>query len=195
MAVAEEIHQYRAGFSGGRGRVGYTIYAQQSFDQNRSRHTQFGVNLTISLGRNSAVERGPFDSVSTNSDSGHQRRQRLPGEPQWVHCGRRRQFRGQGINAQRTSSAGDKTNLLGGNATYRSPYGTYAANASVGNRGRQIGLRMRTASMVAHAGGITLGPSAWPGCGPCRSQGRGRRAHRQRSRRALTAMVTPCCLR
>lgn len=147
--------QYQAGFSGGRGRVGYTIYAQQSFDQNRSRHTQFGVNLTISLGRNSAVERGPFDSVSTNltvdtnGDSAFQANLNgsTAGEAPISY----------GINAQRTSSAGDKTNLLGGNATYRSPYGTYAANASVGNRGRQIGLNA-DGSMVAHAGGITLGP-------------------------------------
>ncbi|CAG2131475.1 Outer membrane usher protein HtrE [Cupriavidus campinensis] len=147
--------QYQAGFTGGVGRVAYTIYAQQSFDQNRSKHTQFGVNLTISLGRNSAVERGPFDSLSTNvtvdthGDSAFQASLNgaTAGEAPISY----------GMNVQRTSNSGDHTNQLGGNATYRARYGTYAANASLGNRGRQIGLNA-DGSIVAHAGGITLGP-------------------------------------
>lgn len=146
---------FQAGFTGSIGRIGYTVYAQQTYDQNRSRQTQIGLNLSIALGRDSSLQRGPFDTLTANlardTDGGSTMQATLNGSTSGEAP------ISYGLNAQRTASSYDHTVVMGGNATYRARYGTYSANASVGNQMRQVGLNA-DGSLVAHAGGITFGP-------------------------------------
>ncbi|WP_454767050.1 fimbria/pilus outer membrane usher protein [Cupriavidus campinensis] len=147
--------QYQAGLTGGYRRISYTIYAQQSYDQNRSKQTQVGLNLSISLGRDSSIDRGPFDTLATNMMVGTHGDSALQANLSGSTFGDSPVS--YGMNALRSTSADSHTASVGGYTTARTRYGTYSANASVGNNMRQFALNA-DGSMVGHAGGVTLGP-------------------------------------
>jgi len=147
--------QYQAGLTGGYRRISYTLHAQQSYDQSRQKRTQVGLNLSISLGRESSTDRGLFDTLSTNMAIGTHDDSTLQANLSGSTSGESPVS--YGLNALRTTSADSHTASAGGYATARTRYGTYSANASVGNRMRQFAVTA-DGSMVGHAGGITLGP-------------------------------------
>lgn len=63
-----------------------------------------------------------------------------------------------GIGAAVNKTRHDTTQRnFNGNVTYNSPYGILGSTASLGNKSRQLSLSAND-SVVAHSGGITLGP-------------------------------------
>lgn len=146
--------QFQAGLTGAVGRVSYTVYGQRSYDQHGKAVTQGGVNLSIPLGNDSSVNRGPFDVLtanaarSTNGDSTIQAN--LTGSA----AGNTVSY---GLSALRMAHDTGQTTSIGGYGVYRSQYGTYSANASIGNNVRQASVNANGA-ILAHAGGVTLSP-------------------------------------
>jgi outer membrane usher protein len=147
--------QYQVGFSSAFKRVSYTLYAQRSRLQNSSIDTQVGLNLTIPLGRADSNKHKPFDFLTANltrSSGGDSTLQATAnGMTDNVTP------INYNVSASRSVAGDSKTVSMGGGAMYRSPIGTYTANASVGNQARQASFNADGA-IVLHRGGVTLSP-------------------------------------
>lgn len=148
--------QYQIGFNSAFKSVSYSAYAQRSRNAVSGRFdTLVGLNLTIPLGRDSYVKRNTFDVISANLSRGSDGSNNM----QVTASGSTADDApiNYGVTAARNESAGSRLVSLGGYGTYRTPFGTYSANASVGDGTRQAALNAE-GSVVAHAGGVTLGP-------------------------------------
>lgn len=148
--------QYQLGFSGAFKTVSYTVYAQRSRDAASGRIvTQVGVNVSLPLGRDAYVKRNTFDFVTANLTQGSNATSNLQLTATGSTAGDAPIS--YGVSAARNRNGDSRTVSLGGFGTYRSAYGTYSANASIGDGTRQASLNADGA-VVAHVGGITLGP-------------------------------------
>jgi len=147
--------QYQLGFNSAFKRVSYSLYGQRTRLQQGDLDTQVGVNLTIPLGRAESTKRKAFDYLTTslarngNGDSTIQAT--ASGNSGGVTP------ISYGMSASRIVAGDQTTVAAGGYGMYRSPVGTYSANASVGNTTRQAALNIG-GSVVAHRGGVTFGP-------------------------------------
>ncbi|WP_371321320.1 fimbria/pilus outer membrane usher protein [Achromobacter seleniivolatilans] len=151
--------QFQVGYSSSFRTVGYSIYAQRiRSGESATLSNQVMLTLSIPLGR-SSTDTGPrFNSLSstiTRSSNGDHVVQASAsgtgGTDVPVSFGLT-------ASTAQTGGSSSSTNTLGGYGSYRAPFGTYTANASVGNQMQQASVGVRGA-LVAHAGGVTAGPS------------------------------------
>lgn len=152
--------QFQVGYGGAIRSLSYSIYAQRlRSGSNGDMSNQVMLTLSIPLGRNGMDAGARFNSLSSTvtraSNGDHMAQVSASGTG---GTDSRVSF---GVNASTAQSGGSSsitTNTLGGYGTYRAPFGTYSANASVGNHSKQAAVGVRGA-LVAHSGGITAGPS------------------------------------
>ncbi|WP_313623408.1 fimbria/pilus outer membrane usher protein [Achromobacter sp.] len=151
--------QFQVGYSGGYRQLTYAVYAQRSRSgQSGSLGNQVMLTLSIPLGRN-AVDSGPgFNSLSTSVARGSHGDHLVQASANGSGGVNHPVSFGLTATTAQSEESSASTNTLGAYGTYRAPFGTYTANASVGNRTKQMGLGAR-GSVVAHAGGVTAGPS------------------------------------
>ncbi|MBR8056198.1 fimbrial biogenesis outer membrane usher protein [Burkholderia dolosa] len=146
--------QYQIGVSSTFRRVSYSVYAQRTRSGDDRTVTQVGVNVTIPLGKQTYTRSSVFSSLTTSASrdsSGNSAVQIDMSGSQ----GSIAPF-SYGITASRING-GDTLASFGGYGTYRSPIGTYSANASLSNRTRQAAFGANGA-MIVHRGGVTLSP-------------------------------------
>lgn len=148
--------QYQIGFNSAFKSVSYSVYAQRSRNAASGRFdTQVGLNISIPLGRDSYVKRNTFDVITANLTRGSNSTNNTQITASGSTAGDA--SINYGVTALRNETAGSRLTSLGGYGTYRTPFGTYSANASVGDGMRQASVNAEGA-LVAHAGGVTLGP-------------------------------------
>ncbi|QKM55344.1 Outer membrane usher protein HtrE [Burkholderia glumae] len=147
---------YQVGFSSTFRNIGYSLYAQRSRLEDARISTQVGLNLTIPLGRADSTRHRPFDYLTSSltRSSGGNNTMQLAASGNSSDAAQSLSY---GIDASRVVNDGDRIVGIGGNATYRAPFGTYNVNASFGNQTRQAALTVDGA-VVMHSGGITLSP-------------------------------------
>ena len=152
--------QFQVGYGGGFRSLSYSIYAQRlRSGANGDMSNQVMLTLSIPLGRNGVDAGARFNSLSstiTRASNGDQMAQVSASGTGGGDS--RLSFGVNASTAQTGGSSSTTTNTLGGYGTYRAPFGTYSANASVGNHSKQAAVGVRGA-LVAHSGGITAGPS------------------------------------
>lgn len=147
--------QFQVNFSSAFKRVSYTLYAQRNRVSGTGNVTQVGVNLSIPLGGGNFAQNRAFNYLTTSlsrSSAGDSAIQaNLTGSgPDTVPVD-------YGITASRIAGGDSRLASLGVNGTYRSPFGTYNANASVSNQARQAAFGANGA-VILHRGGVTLSP-------------------------------------
>jgi len=149
--------QFQVGLNSAFKRLSYSLYVQRSqatFD--RKKDTQIGLSFTIPLGKQrSSIKRNVFDSLSASLSRGSNKDSTVQMDMSGGTSGRRNI--NYGINASRIDGGDNKTTSIGTYATYRSPIGTYSANASAGNQIKQAGINANGAVLI-HRGGVTLSP-------------------------------------
>jgi len=149
--------QYQVGYSGSYRSLNYSIYGQRMRSgASASMSNQVMLTLSIPLGRRAADDGFRFNtltsSVSRSSNGNSQIQTSASG------AGGRDMPISFGVNAATADNDSGRTNTLGAFGSYRSPYGTYSANASTGSEANQFALGARGA-LVVHGGGVTAGPS------------------------------------
>lgn len=151
--------QFQVGYSGGYRQLSYAVYAQRTRSgQSGALSNQVMLTLSIPLGRN-AVDSGPgFNSLSTSISRGSNGDHLVQASASGTGGMNHPASFGLTASTAQSEDSSASTNTLGAYGTYRAPFGTYTANGSIGNRTKQVGLGAR-GSIVAHAGGLTAGPS------------------------------------
>jgi len=149
--------QYQVGYSGSYRSLNYSIYGQRMRNgASASMSNQVMLTLSIPLGRRAADDGFRFNtltsSVSRTSNGNSQIQASASG------AGGRDMPVSFGVSASTADNDSGRTNTLGAFGSYRSPYGTYSANASTGSEANQLALGARGA-LVVHGGGVTAGPS------------------------------------
>lgn len=149
--------QFQVGYSGSYRLLNYSIYGQRVRNvDSASLSNQVMLTLSIPLGRNTA-DTGPrfntLTSTITRSSNGDRQLQASASG-----TGGQDIPASFGLTASTADSGLVRNNNLGAFGSYRSPYGTYSASASAGNQMSQFALGAR-GSLVAHAGGLTAGPT------------------------------------
>lgn len=147
--------QYQVGFNSSFGRISYSLYAERARMQNGQANTQIGANFTIPLGTTASSAHRAFDYLTSNLS-------RSSGGNNAIQVSASGNTTGAtplnyGINASRIVSSDNRTISAGSYLVYRAPFGTYNANASIGNRARQAAFNADGA-IVMHGGGVTLSP-------------------------------------
>jgi outer membrane usher protein len=145
--------QYQLGFNSAYKTFTYNLYAQRTKDRSGVVNNQFGVSISIPLGR--TVNKKPvFDSVSAyavrdeaNGSTLQLQASGSAGDNSAITYG---------VNGSKNTANGS-TQTVGGYASYRSPVGTYGGTVSAGSNTKQASLTA-SGAVVAHNGGITLGP-------------------------------------
>ncbi|WP_415877202.1 fimbria/pilus outer membrane usher protein [Burkholderia ubonensis] len=147
--------QYQIGFNSTFRRVSYSVYAQRARNGDDRTVTQVGVNLTIPLGKQTYTRSSIFNSLTTSASRDSSGNSAV----QMDLSGSRGTIApfSYGVTASRVAGGADSLSSFGGYGTYRSPVGTYSANASLSNRMRQASFGANGA-MVVHRGGVTMSP-------------------------------------
>lgn len=151
--------QFQIGYSGGYRQLTYAVYAQRSRSgESATMSNQVMLTLSIPLGRN-AIDAGPgFNSLSTSVSRSSRGDHLVQASASGSGGTELPVSFGLTATTAQNSESSASVNTLGGYGAYRAPFGTYTANASIGNRSKQVGLGARGA-VVAHSGGLTAGPS------------------------------------
>jgi len=147
--------QFQMGFNSTFRNIPYSVYVQRTRNGDDRTVTQVGTNVSIPLGRQTYTKRSIFDSLTASASRDSTGSSAI----QMALSGSQGSIApvSYGINASRIVGGDNRIASLGAYGTYRSPIGTYNANASVSSQARQASFGA-SGAMIAHRGGVTPSP-------------------------------------